>query len=308
MAAIQTAALIPEIGRRDKSLGRIVLTESGEWAALDPNSIYLGGDDPTESVHRDLEADPETLKALRELEIRAPSAESRLRRLAEGLAAAHDGVDKDPRWSDFWRCVRDCGDEITLRVIDQAFRLRAEVRVLTESGMWQPIFEVLMPGTIVTRGDTPAYVVVDMGFHTTDRDLLVQLGVVAEPHGRAALAGTVYQNYLWRCRVEFQRRSTGWPQLDYLKFDERSSCGPLDVLQYLSDGGKVRFTKALLDLDATYQSLTMIHATRPQWGTRRFPSPAVSALRDHGMVDLSGELRPLSSGLGDDPEQPDVQS
>lgn len=308
MAAIQTAALIPEISRRDKSLGRIVLTESGEWAAPDPDSIYLGGDDPTESVHPDLGADPETLKALRELGIRAPSAESRLRRLAEGLAAACDSADKDPRWPDFWRCVRDCGDEITLRVIDQAFRLRAEVRVLTESGMWKRIFEVLMPGTIVTRGDTPAYVVVDMGFHTTDRDFLVQLGVVAEPHGRAALAGTVYQNYLWRCRVEFQRRSTGWPQLDYLKFDERSSCGPLDVLQYLSDGGKVRFTKALLDLDATYQSLTMIHATRPQWGTRRFPSPAVSALRDHGMVDLSGELRPLSSGLGDDPEQPDVQS
>ena len=103
MAAIQAAALIPELGRRDKSLGRIVLTESGGWAAPDPDSIYLGGDDPAVAVHPDLQADPETLKALRALGIRAPSAESRLRNLAEGLAAARDDVDKDPRWPDFRR-------------------------------------------------------------------------------------------------------------------------------------------------------------------------------------------------------------
>lgn len=307
MAAIQTAALIPEIGRRDKSLGRIVLTESGEWVAPDPDSIYLGGDDPTESVHPDLEADPETLKALRGLGIRAPSAESRLRRLAEGLAAARDDSDKDPRWQNLWRHARDCGDEITLRVIDEAFRSQAEVRVLTENDTWEPIYEVLMPGKIVTRGDTPACVVADMDFHATDRDFLVKLGAVAEPHGRAALAGGAYWNYLDRCRREFQQKSTGWPQLSYLVFDERSSSGPLDAFQYLSDDGKARFTETLLALDATYKSLTMRHATRTEWGTRRFASPAMFALWDHGIVQIDGELHPLSSGLGDDPEQPDVQ-
>ena len=308
MSAIQTAALIPEAGRLNKSLGRIALTESGEWAVPDPDSIYLSGDDPTESVHPDLEADPETLKALRALGIRAPSAESRLRNLAKGLAVVRDDVDKDPRWPDFWQCARDCGDEITLRVIDEAFRLRAKVRVRTENGTWEPIFAVLMPGKIVTRGDTPAYVVADVDFHAKDRDLLSKLGVVAEPHGRAVLAGGVYQNYLNRCRETFQRKSAGWPQLSYLGFDERSSSGPLDAFRYLSDGGKARFAEALLDLDATYQSLTMRHATRPEWGTRRFLPPAVSALRDHGMVEIDGELHPLSSGLGDDPEQPDMQA
>ena len=306
-AAIQTAALIPEDARNEDELGPIALTSNGEWARLHPDSLYLGGDDPSVSVHPDLESNPKTRKALQALGIRPPSAESRLRSITAGLDVERGEVDKDPRWPNFWQCARDCGDEITLRVIDETFRLRAKVRVLTENGTWEPIFEVLMPGTIVTRGDTPAYVVADMGFHATDRDFLVKLGAVAEPHGRAALAGDVYENYLDRCRREFQQKSTGSPQLSYLVFDERSSSGSLDAFQYLSDGGKARFTEALLALEATYKSLTMRHATRPELGTRRFASPAGSALRDHGMVQIDGELHPLSSGLGDDPEQPDVQ-
>lgn len=308
MAAIQTAALIPEPGRRDKDLGRVVLTESSEWAVPDPDSIYLGGDDPAVAVHPELQADPETLKALRTLGIRAPSAESRLRSLAANLAGARGEVDRDPRWPEFWHCARDCGSEVALRVIVQAFSSLAKVRVLTENETWEPIFEVLLPGTIVYGGDTPAYVVADASFHTTDRDLLLKLGVVAEPHGDVTLAGNVYQNYLERCQRQFQRQSHGQPQLSYLEFDEESSCGPLDVFEYLSDDAKARFTVALLELDATYESLTMRHATREQYRPLRFHSPAVVALRDHGMVEIDGELHPLSSGLGDDPEQPDVQA
>ena len=307
MAALQTAALIPEASRQNKDLGSIALTGNGKWAPLDPDSIYLNGDDPSVSIHPSLQADSETLKALRELGIRAPSVDSRLRNLAVGLAAARGDVDKDPRWRDFWRYARDCGDDVALRVIDQTFPSRAKVRVLTENSTWEPIFEVLMPGTIVSSGDSPAYVVVDTKFHTVDRNLFSELGVVAEPYGEAPLIGDTYQNYLAMRRQEFRKKSNGQPQLSYLTFDTKLSSGPLDVFRYLSDDSKVRFTEALFDLDATYVWLTMRHVTREQYKPVRFVSPAVRSLRQYGEVMIGDEQFSIADGLGDTPKNREVQ-
>ena len=78
MAAIQTAVMIPEPVRGNNSLGEIVLTSSGSWVEPDPESVFLGGGDTSISgkmVHSELQADPETLSALRELGIRPASPE-----------------------------------------------------------------------------------------------------------------------------------------------------------------------------------------------------------------------------------------
>ena len=72
MAAIQTAALIPESIRANNELGSIVLTAYGEWGQPDPDKVFLGGLDTSNAsnrnlVHPQLESDPETLNALKEL-------------------------------------------------------------------------------------------------------------------------------------------------------------------------------------------------------------------------------------------------
>ena len=307
MAAIQTAARIPERARDGKSLGRVVLTAAGKWMSLDPDSVYLSGDDPSVSVHPELEADPDTLEALRDLGIRAPSAEIRLRSLAATLSTVHNDADKDQRWRDFWHYARGCGAGLALQVIDESFDSRSSVRVLTENDTWEPITEVLMPGGIVSSGDEHPYVVVDMTFHAEDYGLLPALGVVAEPHSNANLWGEVWDDYLDRCRKMFREKSDGTPRLSYLEFDEDRSSGPLDVFTHLSDDGKVRFTDALLNLDATYTPLTMRHITQPKHKPMPITTPAAYALLQYGTVAIGSNLHPLAAGLGDEPESPAVQ-
>ena len=78
MAAIQTSVLIPESMRNHNGLGEIVLTSSDNWVEPNPESVFLGGRDASISgkmVHPELQADPDTLSALRELGIRPVSPE-----------------------------------------------------------------------------------------------------------------------------------------------------------------------------------------------------------------------------------------
>ena len=53
----------------------------------------------------------------------------------------------------------------------------------------------------------------------------------------------------------------------YLSFDPVETSGPLAVLEFLSDGGKERYTEALLNLPATYNDWIMrrgIHKSYPR--------------------------------------------
>ena len=152
MAAIQTAALVPERVRSAISLGEIVLTAAGDRKRPGRDSVYLSGDSATTNVHPALEADPETLNALKILGVRPPSAESRLRGLAALLAATEleEGARTDERWGQFWECVRRCDTDAAFRAIDSTFETRATVRVKTEEGTWEPVQKVLLPGSIVT--------------------------------------------------------------------------------------------------------------------------------------------------------------
>ena len=78
MSAIRTSTLLPAHLPGYGGLGKIVLTTSGDWAEVDPESIFLGGGSsaaPVSLVHTDLQNDPYTLAALRELGIRPVSPE-----------------------------------------------------------------------------------------------------------------------------------------------------------------------------------------------------------------------------------------
>ena len=311
MAAIQTAALFPESDRSTIDFGNIVLTAAGDWRRPGPDGLYLSGDSAATSAHLGLEVDPETLNALKLLGVRPPSAESRLRGLAALLAAPErgEGADTDERWGQFWECVRQCDNDAALGVIDSSFRTRSTVRVKTEGGTWEPVQEVLLPGSIVTAdGDDHGYVVVDIEFHNADLRFLSELGVVAEPRGDYLLAGRYWSQYTERCREQFQPAADGRrPQLRYLEFNEPASSGPVDVLQYLSDRSCARFSAALLALDATFEDLTMRHETQAHYAPQQFSSPAIAALREHGRVAIGDRVLLLKDGFGEEPNSGSVQ-
>ena len=269
MAAIQTAASVPIEARKDRDLGAIVLTAAGGWADPCTDSVYMGGGDPATSVHLALESCSDTRNALETLGVGVRSSESRLRDLATALRGVVDteAARTDERWSDFWDAVRGCDAHAVCAIIDQCFDARTGVRVLTLNETWEPPNEVLLPGGIVpVDGEDNELTTVDTDFHEVDLLLLLELGVVSEPHGTHEMTpGSLTDSYVSRYRDEFRRSCGGKPQQDYLTFDSLVSSGPLDVLEYLSEGARARFTEGLLDLDETFQGLTMRHSTQDRY-------------------------------------------
>ena len=146
--AIQTAALFAEHHGSAINFGNTVLTASDDWKRPRRDSVYLSGDSAETNVHPDLEADPETLRALTALGVRPQSAVSRLRGIAGSLAASArgEGARTDERWGQFWDCVRQCDIDAALGAVDSCFKTRATVRVKTEEGTWEPVQKVLLPG------------------------------------------------------------------------------------------------------------------------------------------------------------------
>ena len=142
MAAIQTAALIPEDVRQDEFLGDIVLATDGSWVAPDPDAVFLGGglsSGETALVHPRLEADADTLSALKALGIGPASAESAFRDVAGRLLVySHYREVKplDNEWREFWQLSRDVEPNAATEIIKAHENWNSSLRVLTVSGKW----------------------------------------------------------------------------------------------------------------------------------------------------------------------------
>ena len=154
MAAIQTAALIPESIRANNELGSIVLTAYGEWGQPDPDKVFLGGLDTSNAsnrnlVHPQLESDPETLNALKELGIKLASQETEFRSWASMLlnpsrelaAQLTNETVLDSYWDRFWTLAHHIDpSEATGVVKDSNSDWRESLRVRTVDGRWRSLF------------------------------------------------------------------------------------------------------------------------------------------------------------------------
>ncbi|MXX06322.1 MAG: DEAD/DEAH box helicase, partial [Gammaproteobacteria bacterium] len=313
--AIAAAAALPEELHRRHPLGEIVLMASGGRAEPKAESVFLGngmGGEPSTTVHPDLEADPDTLKALKTLGVRPLSAENLLRNLANTLSqVVGDAAREDSRWERFWLESRSVEQE-TLNEIIAAHFSREPVRVRTVGQTWEPANEVLLPGPLVP-GDSSRdeFVAVDVAFHEPDMTRLRMLGIADQPYDEYKPSENCLHPYLSECQRVFQfnsRKVIGrTPQWDRLVFDNSTTTGPFQVLEYLSDEGASKFTAALLNIHGSFRPWVMRHATQPQYGEMKFPSPAIQALRLHGQVSVGGRFLPLAGGLGEKPEHPEVQ-
>ena len=225
-------------------------------------------------------------------------------------------------------------------------RLRVHTLGTLGNKVWQPLSRTLLPGSIVgvqqvvaqyerlqaawalhdeisaklreliksvkrTRRIPYSHNVIDIDFHQAERSLLEQLGAVAEPHTMDGKSLDVYSSFFNGCRDAYYLRL---PQnLDphrryrrYLRFDPVETSGPLAVLEFLSDAGKVRYTEALLNLPATYNDWIMRRGSHKSYPRIPFKSPAVAVLREHGRISTDDGIQKLSDGLGSEPKDREV--
>ena len=314
IAAIQTAALIPADIRGGNSLSMVVLTANGTWTAPDPDLVFLGGSDTSGAsniVHPQLQADPETLEALKELGLKPVSPESLLKDMAStllgfGTAKNQDESQKDERWREFWKLARDVDQSAAITIIRESSRHRRDaLRACTVAGTWRSLFDVLLPGGIVPHdGSRDGDIAIDIEFHEDDLPLLEQLGAVDTPCGGLQLSENFLSEFREPCRIIYanQKNLPSKPVMNMLNFDNTTTSGPLDVLESLSDEGKVLYTWHLLELAETYISWTMRHDTREIYPPLNFLSPALWALRTHGRIQMDNGIYPLSDSFGDPPK------
>ena len=280
MAAIQTAAFIPEPVRNFNNLGNIALTADGTWVAPDPDTVFLGGGHTPGAgtlVHPQLEADTETLRALKELGIRPASPETVFREMASDLFATSRQITNGNDWTRFWQLARDVEQPAAAETIQSHTRWRTLLRVRTIAGGWRSLFNTLLPGPIVPAdGSRDDNVAIDVRFHEADLPLLRQIGAVDAPRRGHELSPAHLRRFTGQCRNSFTRRDLPRdPHWDRLNFNSLATTGPLDVLELLSDEGKALYTRHLLDLPATYERWTMRHDTQDIYPHMDFESPAV---------------------------------
>ena len=312
-AAIQTAALIPQsIRGRSRDLGNIVLTTAGNVVNPDPESVFLGGGHSSGArnlVHQQLESDPKTLDALKELGIKPASSETVFRDAASNslkLGPAfrlRDDTQIDNIWCEFWRLVRDVDMRAAVDIIMSHTSWRDSLRVRTIDATWRSLFSVLLPGRVVPEdGSRDRNAAIDTGFHEADLNLLKELGVVDAPRPGHKLSSTTESQFTHLRRAEFVRRDLlSTPRQDLLNFDKATTSGPVEVMEELSDEGRALYTWLMLDLPSTYESWRMKHDTRAIYPAMDFESPAMEALRQHGRISTNDGIRNLSDGLGDPP-------
>jgi len=311
--AIAAAVALPAEVRKDKYLGKIILTCDNGWKSPDKDTVFLNDsteENPSTTVHPQLENDPYTRKALSALGLKPPSPESQLRSLAAELSGSNDeNAQFDPRWNVFWDRTRSVDQDIVIRIIKENFNAVVP-RAKTLGGAWILLNKVLLPGEIVPGdGSRDSEVTVDSRFHEKDLPLLEALGVVDRPlSGYEPSNLSSYEIY---CKSEFQKKgeeSTGsLPQYNYLIFNNKTTSGPLEIFDHLSDEGRVRFTEALFNLDSTFEKWTMKHLSEKKYGSQTFNSPTIDALKKYGQISVDGSTHPLMDGLGDKPKNPAVQ-
>ncbi len=316
MAAIQTAVSIPKNIRDSNDLGKIVLTAELKLVNPESESIYLGDGDvsgPSGIVHPRLQADHDTLVSLKELGLTEASSETvsrdRFKSIASALLGYSDVSGSAEDWRKFWQLAREVDQPVAIEIIQSHDGWRDLIHVRTIAGSWSYLFNTLLPGRIIPAdGSRDSEVAIDPQFHEADLRLLRLLDVEDAPISDCELSSSQKENFTRSCRTKFTQRdlprSPHWHMLNF--YWRKTTSGPLDVLEALSDEGKALYTWELLALPSTYSQWSMRHDTQDIYPVLYCESPAIETLRQHGRIETTHGIRPLSDGLGDPPQDPAV--
>ena len=330
MVTIQIAGLVlhkviphARLGRRidvnngPERFGRIILTANCDWYPPDPERLYL----PDHSmnaprlsdetvVHPMLISDVETLKSLKKLGLTPPSPETSFGRITERILTEYEPAD-EKTLKEFWHLSRKVSCQAAFEIIwnfiktcNYGSRWSTNLRVLSHSGVWQPLHSVLLPGPIVPGDDgEDKHATVDLEFHNPDSKLLRELGVTDCSRVEfCMLREPCFYEYRDYCRQRYQDiQHWSTPRASYLYFNSTICAGPLQILTVLSESCNVRYTEQLLTLGTTYGLWQMEHKSG-SYSPMRCESLTAYMLRKHGRIRIpDGSIVPFEDALGQAP-------
>ena len=307
-AAVVIAAAAIEQGlapRAQVDRARIVLTGDGRLAPPDPTELFLPSDydagEETQIVHPEVAADADALRALQELGIGVVDAAADLEGLLREGSVTWMGSD----WEEFWKVVRRVGVSRAVGILRQRHWVPF-VRV--RSGQFRPLFDTLLPGSIVPGdGARDRDVLVDTDFHGDDLELLRQLGAAEAPSSQGGSTDEAwFEIYRYEAVSAYREQlpTSKRPQEGLLDFDSRPFAGPLTALEWLSDEGRVLFTEAVLGAETEPDRWAFAHTTRREaYPVVSMDAPAIWRLKQEGRLRTSHGIRPVSKcaapALGD---------
>ena len=321
-AAIQTAVLIDErIRNRYDSLGSIIFTSQGEWAIPDPNRVFLSESTDLNlgvcTTHPQLYRDPRTLQSLHQLGLQYWSSEGAFKALISKMKSGDSRGWDDDDWVRLWDQIRYMDQAKAAHLIksnmnDYSQWSRSDwhdlLHVHAVSNGWSPLSKTLLPGSIVPEdGSRDSDIAIDLNFHDVDMPLLQELGATDAPTANCPLSSDRYFNFLRSCRRRFIQKISENPninrtplekKLEFIRGGAHTTSGPLEVVELLSEEGKLLYTERLLDVPDTYEKWIMEHKTmRDIYGVQEFESPAIEVLRTYGIIQTERGIQKLSEGL-----------
>ena len=299
--AIRVAALLPNEFQTPANLGRIFITRDEKWRKLDevflPAAGGTGKGDPAKLLHERLTADTDTLAALKTLGVVELSREEQLRlELISFLQRNPDPASADPdQCEELWRAANqlDHGDVVKL-VEDQVPDYPSRIPALTESGKWQPLSAVMLPGTICTPDELPE-VCVDSKFHSEDDvEILDSLGVKEAPRPYRELGIEPGYNAYRTLLVNRFRQDIGVPKARDSKMSILSTqgVGPINVIDRLPKRAQAKYFERMLAQDQLFNEWSVRHENH---GVRDYDNYALWFVRKNGIVsDGEGGFVPIT--------------
>ena len=296
------AAQYPEIRR-----AHVVLGSDGRLVELNPERVYLEGEQVTGEVvlvHPDVALDASTRAALDELGFETVDAEGALRSYVAGLA-----WEKPTNWEAFWTLADRVDPEIVVQLARLRERPNRPILVLTCADRFSPVDECILPGPVVPAGGgEDRGITVDTGFHSGTQQALELLGVRRGPEpGQGRDDAQWLSGYARAALAAYADASVGdggeSVAPDELVMNRRPFPGPVELLERLSDEGRIRFTKAYVELPQP-DDWVLSHRRSPEDHLRLpYMSPGTWYAREHGRVRSSQGIVTPSGAVGPSFEQ-----
>lgn len=287
----------------DVRSARIVLSNSGQLVAPDPNRVFIGGRPDivdTSEVDPALIADSFAERALREtfniVEVD---------RSAEFAAYVATEVDSVHYWDGLWSRAKQVSPDQAKDLLNRHF-LPGEVHVRAEDGEFRPLSRVLLAGPVVDARGADAGFTIDENWHADTIEIIRALGATDVPYAdRKGFCSEPewYDQYVDYVSEQWRASGRTLRGNSRLESDQSSVPSHLEVLQELSPTARVRLTAELLRLGSTQTPWAWRQAGSNQPGSLTTESPAIWLLSQHGLLDTTMGTAPISRSVSADLRQ-----
>jgi superfamily II DNA or RNA helicase len=252
-------------------------------------------------VHPQLSSDEVCRNDLETLQIRPVEPEAELEAILQSPGRTWSDLD----WEMFWKLTRNVGQPAGHVISTAIDKNGVRVCVRTRAGTFRPLLSTLLPGEVIPADATrDADVLIDVGYHDADLDLLARLGASSVP----SVAGgkeneqwfPEYNSYCVALYEEHLRREGvhARPQTGYLMFEESEFVGPLEPMTLLTPEGRARFTSSVLAADSAPAAWTMTHRTMDRYPKVSCPSPNLWMVVEKGRLRTSLGIKPIGECVG----------